>query len=160
MLLVSLFLLFCFFLFCSHVFYNICQKSKHLLFINLHVETFALYKKVIMWTVGCSGFINNEYSSLSYKLVCICLCFNINFARALWWEAKKAMNCRFYTILLINEHKHLSAIFLSGHISHTKALLRMNQKNGLTSQVLPFTRGWDLLVAFWDWFNKHLQNKV
>lgn len=35
-------------------------------------------------------------------LTSLCVCFNINFARVLWWEGKKAMNCRFYTTLLIN----------------------------------------------------------
>ena len=40
------------FLFCSHLLYNICQKSKYLRFINVHVETFAVYWKINTWTFG------------------------------------------------------------------------------------------------------------
>ena len=31
---------------------------------------------------------------MSYRFVCVCVCFNLNFARVLGWEEEKEMNFR------------------------------------------------------------------
>lgn len=89
-----------------------------------------------MWAVGFQVLLimNNLFGLTSFFALFI---FSINFARVLWREEEKEMNFRFYKAQFINEHKHVSAILLSGKISPTKAFQHVNQKTFLESQILP-----------------------